>query len=294
MKACIKNNLYYIIFILLQISTIKSKECEREKPIRLLNGSCVMQYCTNSQYKSKECIIENKKIKTQFPNDIIFVGEKSFPYFNFLTFSNGDMLLQITSHPRSNKRIFYGLKRNGKGLFSKDNAKLEVHFYSLNTSDGKFESANSIFYEDGKEYFLSMGVFDTSTDLFEIHNKAMISKTTNNLIGFDFENRRGDLLKIDVNSYVLSGSKQISEEIKDSFYSAVVKFNLYLTDEGNLYSSDIIKKEQINSFSQYGSCFITDISQIIICFYGYKNNDRSIYSITAYTTNLTFLKEPLN
>ena len=125
-KACIQNNLYYIIFILLQISTIKSKECEREKPIRLLNGSCVMQYCSKSQYKSKECIIENKIIKTQFPNDIIFVGEKSFPYFNFLTFSNGDLLLQTTSYPKSNKRFYNAIKKDSSENYFKGKKNLKL------------------------------------------------------------------------------------------------------------------------------------------------------------------------
>ena len=283
-----KFKIYYIIFILQQIEVIISEECSREKPIRLVNDSCVMKYCSISQYKSKECIIENKIIKIQFPNDIIFIGEKSFPYLNFLTLSNGDFLFQTSSYPGSNKRIFYGLKSNGRSLFTKYNNNEENPFYSLHTSYDKYESANSFFYKDGKEYFLSIGILETSAEIFDYESKAIISNKSNLLIGFKYINRRADLVKIDTNSYILSGSKNISSSL---FHSVIVKFNLYLADEGYLYSSDIVKKEQNNSFSQYGSCFKTNISQIIICFYGYRNNDNNIYSITAFTKNLTFLKE---
>ena len=45
-------------------------ECNRNEPI-LKNNQCVSTYCTEEQYKSGECIINEAITKTQWLNDIL-------------------------------------------------------------------------------------------------------------------------------------------------------------------------------------------------------------------------------
>ena len=84
-----KNNIFKLtIQIFLFFSIIKSSltECSRDKPI-LKNGSCRLEYCSDLDFESKECIINNSIIKTQWINNIMLIGDKFYRYINFGSFS---------------------------------------------------------------------------------------------------------------------------------------------------------------------------------------------------------------
>ena len=68
-----------------------------------------------------QCIEYNKSI---INNIILF--EKDFRYLSFATYSNGDMIFSSTAYPKTNKRIFYGTKKNGRPFF-----KNETSFFIL-------------------------------------------------------------------------------------------------------------------------------------------------------------------
>ena len=107
--ACIS---IQIIAIFLQLFNLSSpEECPREFPIRSNNNDCVDQ-CEDYKYISMECILDNQIIKTQYLNDIIFVGEIDYRYLNFLNLPNGDMIFQTTAFPENYKRIYYAIKGN--------------------------------------------------------------------------------------------------------------------------------------------------------------------------------------
>ena len=114
-----KKNIIKIVFFF-HLFKIIMNECERDTPIRLSNDTCVLQYCSKEEYDSGECTLNNTLIKTQFPNKIIIIGEEKFRYINFLTLSNGDMIIETSPYPANNKRIFYGLKSNGRYFFKKN------------------------------------------------------------------------------------------------------------------------------------------------------------------------------
>jgi hypothetical protein len=181
-------------------------ECQRNIPIKLKNGSCVLKYCNPEEYNSKECIIDNPIVKTQYLNDIIIFGEVDFMYIDFLTFSSKEMIVVTSSSKSENeKRIFYGLKENGEYYFKKDNSDEESPFYSLPTTDSKLESANSIFTKNGKEYFLTIGRLESQTEIYDFDNKAIYHSKTSDLFG-DYlnSNIRGNLLIVnkDMNRYL--------------------------------------------------------------------------------------------
>ena len=274
-----------------QIIHVILDECERSKPIRLKNNNCVLQYCTEEQYNSKECVIDNSIIKTQYPNNIIFIGEQKLRYLNFITFSNGDMIFQTSSFPGNNKRIFYGLKKNGRPYFTKDDSNEGTYIYSFNCSDNqyKYESGNSIFTKEGKEYFISMGRRETYTEIFDYDNKRIISALTIDLIDLDNYNIGINLIKIDNNSYICSGLKLNSS----IFTPVIIKLDLEINDLNKIVTtSPLIKiEEEEKGFGEFASCFLTEKSEILICFYGYTISNNLYYLITAYNKNLTKLSK---
>ena len=230
--------------------------------------------------------INNSIIKTQFPNDIIIIGEESQRYLNFVTFSNGDMLFQTSAYPCNNKRKFYGLKSNGRGYFKIEGSNKETPFYSLYSIQiKKYESGNSIFVKDGKEYFLSMGRLESQTEIIDFDNKTIISNQTKSLLNFENKNRKTNIIKIDKNVYILSGI------YSDSYNPYIIKFSLNF-ENGNKLTSSInnTDKKLYNGIGQIGSCFLTEKSGKIICFYGVISNNFN-YSIIAYSQNLEQLIE---
>ena len=69
----IRNNKYILIKLCVFFQLINEivNECERDKPIKLIDGQCVSQYCTKEQLKSGECLVDNGIIKKQWLNNII-------------------------------------------------------------------------------------------------------------------------------------------------------------------------------------------------------------------------------
>ena len=288
-------NINIILFFLL-LQTILNEvlnECDRETPIKLKNDSCVMKYCTKDEYKSEECILDNPIIKAQFPNNIIIFGDFSFRYLNFLQFSNGDMIFETSpfpAYPSTNKRIFYGLKNNGRYYFKKNDSNEETPFKNLtfeNKNESKFESGNSIIIIDGIEYFLSMGRMNSYTEIFDFENNKIISNKTQDLIGYYTYNRRPNLLKINKerNKYIFNCISSI-ENINTAI---ILKFDLELKEDGISFSNYNTTKME-HSFLDIASCFITEKNEILICFYGYDNSSYIGYLFISYNNELEELR----
>ena len=284
---CINIILFFLLFHFIL------NECHRDVPIKLINDSCVMKYCTKEEYESEKCILDNPIIKTQYPNNIIRVGEVKFRYLNFIEFSNGDMIFGVSSYPANNTRFFYGLKSNGRYFFKKNDSNEETPFKYLisdNVDEKKYESANSILISNGKEYLISIGRIGTYTELFDFENNKIISKKTQDLIGYFNKNMRSNLLNIDKesNTYILSCISEI-----DSINSGIILlFNLELQTTG-LSSSSYITNKIENIFGEVASCFITEKHKTIICFYIYKNDTLESYLLIAYNEQLVELNKEL-
>jgi len=275
-------NFYINITFFFLLFHIVLNECNRNAPIKLNNGSCVMKYCTKEEYESEECILDNSIIKTQFLNNLMNLGEMSFRYFNFVQFSNGDLILETSPFPPNNKRIFFGLKKNGRYYFKNDNNEETPFNYLIadNIFESKYESGNSIIINDGKEYFLSIGRLETFTELFDFENNKIISNKTEDLIGYYNLNLRSNLLKInkEENTYIFP----CISDINDKRYAILLKFDLELKENGGFSFSDCTKREEENIYGEIASCFVTEKNRIIICFYAYKNGEFISYLLIAY------------
>ena len=286
----VKNFCINIILFFLLFHSILN-ECKRDSPIKLNDDSCIMKYCTKEEYESKDCILDNPIIKIQYPNNIIRIGEITFRYLNFVKFSNGDMIFGTSSYPANNTRFFYGLKNNGRYYFKKNDSNEETPFKYLiaeNVEEKIYESANSIIISNGKEYFISIGRVGTYTELYDFENSKIISKRTQDLIGFYNKNMRSNLLNIDKenNTYILSCISDIN-----SINSGIIlRFNLELKTTGLSFSNNITNKIE-NIHGEVASCFVTEKHRLIICFYIFKNDTLSSYLLIAYNSQLVELKK---
>ena len=66
-------------------------------------------------------IIKFVLIKVQELTNIIQIGKTKSRFLNFVTFSNGTMVLEVSSDPGDSSRSFFGLNSDGNYLFEKDN-----------------------------------------------------------------------------------------------------------------------------------------------------------------------------
>ena len=66
------------------------------------------------------CIKAEAIDKTKWLNNIIIIGDKKYIYVNFGLFSTGDIVVETTGYPLQPKRMFYGLKQNGRPFFGND------------------------------------------------------------------------------------------------------------------------------------------------------------------------------
>ena len=233
----------------------------------------------------EDSIINNAIIRTQFPNNIIIVGEISFRYLNFISLSNEDMIFETTSYPTNNKRIFYGLKKNGRGYFKKSNREEETPFNYLvadNEAEGKLESINYNLMIHNKEYIISIGRLYSYTEIFNFDTNQIISYKTKDIFeGIDQYNLRPNLIKIEDNNFIFSSITK-----KDDIYTGFI-FNFNLETNSNKISFSIINKANItNSFGEIASCFFVEAINITICFYGCENDGNKGYCILAYDKNL--------
>ena len=116
--------------------------CDADKPF-LKDDSCI-GYCSERELKEKTCKIDNDIIKTQFLNNIIWIGDTNFRYVNIVSYSNKDMIIETTSKPGNSKRMFFGIKNNGRGLFYKNGN--YTYYYSIEAS-GQTGNTGNIRYE---------------------------------------------------------------------------------------------------------------------------------------------------
>ena len=267
-------------------------ECDRNTPIKLSNDECILKYCTKEEYDLEECTINNTIIKTQFPNKIIIIGEESFKYINFFTLSNGDMIIETSPYPRANKRIFFGLKTNGRYYFNKTSSNEESPFNSLIIDDEteyKYESGNSIIINEGKEYLISTGRLSSYTELFDFDNGKIISKRTKELIGHENKNIRSNLIRINKerNTFIFPCLSEVSNITS----GIIMKFDLEFKSN-RLVLSDKTERTIKYGFGNISSCFKTEKNKLIICFHGYKKNSEvSSFIFLAYNESFKPINE---
>ena len=245
-------------------------------------------------------------------NNIINFNEEDFTYLSFANYSNGDMIFSSTANRQTEKRIFYGFKKNGRPFFQNETS----YFYSMNSakeisSEQKFESDSLVIKlnnESEKEYLLSIGNKESFCEIYDFENKEIYKKSMQNFSNNSnytgsYRNMGIFLFSNSSGHYYLFGFtiEEIIEYTKIEGYGIHKKETIYFTEKVkyNLQihqfntikafnsSNTVIKEIKIddaNSKEDGISCFITE-NQYIMCFY-LTNNNTKYYHIIAYNSEL--------
>ena len=248
-----------IISFLFLINPIITQNCTRELPI-LKHGNCVLEYCTKDEFKNKTCVIVDQIVKTQWLNDIIWIGDLNFRYVNLANNSNGDMVGETTSLPASEKRLFYGITKDGNPFFKDNNFfnSIRVKDQEGNEGKGRYEGEIFFFRANIQEYLISIGNNNQYTEVYDFDNNLVwFQSASNSLFGETITGLRSAVINYELTENGISTSYLIFGYISNSYFCLK-----------KIYYPNNIQNELIyeNVTGTSVSCFMTD-SHIIICFY---------------------------
>ena len=223
-------------------------------------------------------------------NNIILFNEENFIYLNFAKYSNGDIIFSSTANFQTEKRIFYGFKKNGRPFFQNETS----YFYSMNsTKESNWEHKNEsdslvikLSDESEKEYLISTGNNKSFCEIYDFENNEIYKKPMDKFANYyvdSFPNTGIFLFSNNSDHYYLFGFT-IKENDVLNYSLQIHKFN---TIENFNISSTIQTEKKVDySKNKRGgiNCFITE-KQIIVCFY----STNKYYYIIAYNSTLEMI-----
>ena len=252
-----------LLFIITNINSVINDCPNKDRPILdTESNSCVLKYCSEEDFSKNNCIIDNEIVATQWLNKIIDFGIVNCRYTKSASYSNYDIIF-FSSY--QNISYFYGLKENGRALFSENGN--ETYNYSLernydnSANYGEGEILVIKMGTDNKEYLLNVGIGrgTKSTELYDFVNKRIYYKSTS--LAFDsyiIISIRGSLFNLeDSNKFIFGCSTFYSLR---EYYLIIFKLFLdkkeILESETTLIDSISYLKYKVNGNSV--SCFYFD------------------------------------
>ena len=127
-------------------------------------------YCSQC---SKDNAITNKACF----NDVLTFNNKKYRAGHFVTYKNGDMIVEFSDDGGSTdgfSRIFYGLKKDGRYYFPNNSPTYEItNIGNIDDARGRYESLNLLVVSEndlksGHELLLSPSSYDSVTELYII------------------------------------------------------------------------------------------------------------------------------
>ena len=277
------------IIFLFQIVIHELNGCEINEPF--LKGTSCTKYCSELELKEKVCKIDNDIAKTQFLNNIIWIGEENYRYVNFAMFSNGDMIIETTNIPGTKKRIFYGMKKDGRELFYKDNN--WRYNYTMEGEDIRYEAEIFVVQingetdeeNNGKEYLVSIAKKKQYAELYDFENDKIYKKDSSILLDSEMAGPKGCALNITINKENLIIFSYISTD--KNFYIKKMKFTSINIENNN--NQIMNSNYAFSDFGNQASCSITN-SNHIACFYNHFDGNYLIFgAILSYDSELNCL-----
>ena len=249
--------LFKLFCIQILFNPISSGDCSRERPI-LKEGECIY-YCEEEEFNNKLCTINNTIFKTQWLNNIIFLGEENFEFINFAKLSNGDMIIETTSSRTSDIIIVYILNNEGTPYLKQNNIykSLEIN----NNQNNKGRVLVNIFIEtiNDVQYLVNIEQGDFYTRIYNLKNFKEISKVlTKNFLKYKPSNNIGFSTNylLENKDIILFGFYDTNKDIRLS------KINIISTDIINF--NPILKSKTFELCTENSvSCFVTDLNNII-------------------------------
>ena len=297
-KRCIIKYYFIIlkIIIFLNIFNFILSDCPRETPI-LKDNICTSTYCSEEQFKSGDCQINNEIVKTKWLNNIIkFENTKGDIFLSI----NKDLSRIVFSITLSNNkdRIIYALDRDQTFIFKDENnhpisfiSKNRLSYQNKDSENGELFLIN----KENNDFLLLLG--NKNTDI-QILNLDSYEDDYDFIAQSDFLN--GTKI-IDGTSYcklvydilytaIITSSGDGSSNYFLSFYSHVLS-----VEEGKLKINYNYQNEIDTIKGEYASCFLESNNAYFSCFYLNQENQYVISLITINENDRYFqIMEPIN
>ena len=266
------NNIKYTFLLYLILNLIKSSE----------------NACPNGVYLSDTSCFDN-----------IITIKKNFRAGQFATNVKGDMIAEYSNNDGNNlyKRLFFGLKKNGRGYFPDENSikEKDVKYTDTSTGYGRYESRNLFVclekdFNRNKEYLFSTSTWDSLTELHDIENDTYVSRGTRNIFEtldiFSYEFSLIELKESNQMSYFVVFTEHEADKVDNKDYSKkfkIVKFKLtsYNLNTGYYKLAEYTNWNNFND--RIVSPFLLENHDLLAVFY--LNNERK-YKVAYYDYNL--------
>ena len=295
-----------LIFIIIITNSVTNYCPDKNKPIFDTNSkSCVLKYCSESDFSNNICIVDNDIIATQWLNNIIDFGVPNCKYTKSASFSNYDMVFFSAA---KNIPYFYGIKGNGRALFIENGN--ETYNYSLEKN-----SNNLIDYETGEmlvikmgtggtEYLLNIGEGNQYTELYDFINKRIYYKSTKAAFSnYEIDSIRGSLFNLkDSNIFIYGCIARYQRYNKLTIFQLILDKKEILESltplihriSDKIYSADGNSVSCFNFENKYVCLYISSLRNYrftIVCLDANLNNVVSYFNYNVnYMTNNVFFK----
>ena len=276
------NSFFFFKLLIIILLNNNIKGCSIQTPILDSSNTCTSKFCTENEFITGECKIDNDIIETQWLTRMILVGVNGFRFTSMATFSNGDLIVE-TIEDSSNRRYFFGLNKNGNFLYENEQGKpfslMEVNNNDNYASDPYFNIftvfSNKDNNNDKKEYLIFLSNKKHKIELYDLDSNEAYTEEI-------------PALKNSVSNYKYMPFKIIEDDKIFTIYATTVSNTFILlklnVDDSNVEQPSVQIVAQSQTYDQNGimtSCFETATKKII-CFL--KKNSQ--YSIIAFNYNL--------
>ena len=290
--------LFFSLFLFLP-QKCKGLTCDKARPI-LKDNSCDSIYCTEEEFISTTCIINNDVIKTQWLTSIIEISDIYSRYIHPFLTSNNDLIIQTTSTIGTGDRTYYGLTNEGRYFFADENGK-ETPYYTISVTDDngdqiyKYEGAAAAIQTttDENNYFLSIGNYNGYAEIIDYKKNNVYFISSSSFYYVKIVSEVGSIFlmtKYPSDSdqkkyYILS----FITYLYNKYYFMVKIYYFTSPDISKDYERVVYKMSECAN-RKIASCFQSSTKYYIYCFYQ-KTNYEFFAAVYKPALELTLLKE---
>jgi len=257
-----------ILCFIFTFHLIFCSDCDRSTPI-LIGTECKSTYCTKEQFQSGDCQIKNEIIKTQWLTNIISIGEENSRFINFANFSNGTMIIEVSSDPGDTKRTFFGLNPDGSYLFNEENNQFTMTASSSNNKRQYSENFCVTIIEDEspKQYIVSIANEDQYIELYDFENNHIYEVKSQENFGnkiVSIRHSSANIVYYNINYIIfLSWTSLTENPAIHSFITKALHFETKEIEQNNAISVAIEHPyDLIEGISSMTSCFVSESNLI--------------------------------
>ena len=219
-------------------------------------------------------------------NDVLKFDSKKYRAGHFVTYKNGDMIVEFSDDDENDSqenygysRIFYGLKENGRYFFPNERPIWEIeNIGKIDSARGRYESLNQIVLlendiERKNEYLFSTSSYDSLTELHIIQNQTYIYEKTSTFLGknnFAFRYSMVEVIKDNQVFYFIGFTHSSTDkQLGDRLNIKKIGFKSYSLNDINYYANKTINYNQDNRIT---NLFIIKDFDILVLVYIRNDN----------------------